>query len=198
MTSPNGDGETVENQPQPGETELAEKWVVTAWKLWLNGLRNWSAIGRQVQKDRETVKKYVIKYGETLAAMYVSRKPNSLAEYVDGCVEDLAFFMRQAVRAELGEAPTPDDPRHVQPDIRAAIAARREVSARRRDIAEALGVIGGIQSPIVQANFLVGAGEDNGLTPQMLRFMLQREGHIIEGRPPALIEGTPPDESPAD
>ncbi len=171
-------GGDVENMPQSAEAELADAWVVQAWKMWINGLHNWSAIAREVQKDRETVKRNVVKYGRTLAELLLSRKPNALAEYVEGCLEDLAFNMQIALRAAQGERPSKDNPNGTPPNPQLAIAARKEVSARRRDIAEALGLVGPMRGPAFQANFVM-TSSDNGangmLTPQVVRFMLARE-----------------------
>lgn len=180
----NDDRDAVENLPQHEEAELAEEWVVRAWRMWTSGVRNWSEIARRVGKDRETVKRNIVKHGQAMATILAQHRPSALAEYVDGCLQDMAWFLRVSMEAERGipERVNEDGqriPGH-PPNIRLAMSARREVSARRRDVAEALGLVGAIGGTNVQANFLFALGGNNSdgngtLNPEAIRFMLQRE-----------------------
>ncbi len=80
---------------EPGE----EEWRLVAWRMWLHGVRNYSAISRAVGKDRETVKRAVSEVSKSVAASLLSGEVDALSEYVDGLYEDLQEadrFVREA------------------------------------------------------------------------------------------------------
>jgi len=138
--APEREGEGAEIGGQAHYAELAEAWVVKAWKLWAGGLKNWSAIAREVGKDRETVKKHVERYSATLEAMLDNKRLNPLVELLEGLHQDLAAQIGYAVEAKNAYV-TRDGEVVEAPDYRTRVAARKEASAVRKDIAQARGVV---------------------------------------------------------
>ena len=52
--------------PKRGSGAL--EWVRDAWRDWVNGERNWSALARRYGRERRTIKANVIRYSRALAA----------------------------------------------------------------------------------------------------------------------------------
>lgn len=135
--------ETVEKSDQYEFTELADEWVVRAWKLWAGGLKNWSAIAREVGKDRVTVKKRVVQYQQALSAMYDDPDTDPRIELIEGLQQDL-----QAQIIIAGQAEQPLTVREgggterveKHPDHRTRSMARKNASDTRKDIGAVRGV----------------------------------------------------------
>lgn len=118
---------------------VAAPWVVKAFGLWANGMKNWCQIAREVGHDRETVKRNVVRYADTLAVLLDGGEVNPLAEYLQGLYHDLA---EQLKLAETAVKPIATRSGLVDVvDYRARSQARKEATAIRESIAAAQGVV---------------------------------------------------------
>lgn len=136
--------ESVEKNGQYEFTELADEWVVRAWKLWAGGLKNWTAIGREVDKDRVTVKKRVLQYQKTLRAAYDSPDDDPRIELIEGLSQDLEE--QDKIAREADQAITVREAGGVErvekhPDYRTRSQARGRATDTRKDIAGVRGVV---------------------------------------------------------
>lgn len=174
-----GEEEDRQNSVSAEVPYICEPWVVDAWKLRTEGVLDWHAIGRQVDKDFRTVRKHVIAYSQTLAKLLSGEEVNPLAEYIQGNYGDMQHQARLALKAERGVASSPESPFTVEPELRTAVAARKEVSELRKRIAGACGVS-------TEKTTQVNTGPDGG--PQQLEHIgLERLMEIARngnGRPP--------------
>lgn len=108
-----------------GETP-DDEWKRVAWRMWLHGARNYTAIAKAVGKHRVTVKKAISELSKTVAEGLLSGEIDTLGEYVDGLYEDLQEadkFVRDADNSN------------------AQIGALKHRSELREKIAAALGVV---------------------------------------------------------
>ena len=78
-----------ENQSSVDGEQDDDEWVVIAWRAWLHGKRNWTALARQFNKHRETVRERVKKYSRMVSESYQNGSVDALGEYVEGLYEDL-------------------------------------------------------------------------------------------------------------
>jgi hypothetical protein len=100
------------------------EWVGLAWQAWCAGERNLTALGRQFNKDRQTVKKHLRRYSEARAAEVSDVDPT--AEYIDGLQHDL----REALRTYRDSA-----------NPNAKVGALKLAEQIRKDMAAARGVV---------------------------------------------------------
>lgn len=132
--------ELAETGPQDTRSDLVPEWVVRAWRMWTGGVRNWSAICREVGHDRETVKKHVCRYSQTLVELLNDKNLNPLAEYLEGLVQDLQAQTGFALTAE-NTFVTKDGEAVASTDFRTRVTARKEVTNIRKLMADACGVV---------------------------------------------------------
>lgn len=132
--------ETAENLPQNAHPEVADEWVVKAWRLWAGGLKNWSAIGRSVGHDRETCKKRVMQYQKTLSALYDDPDSDPRVEVLEGYSQDLQAQLTIALQAE-SVSYDKDGGAHTAVDYSTRSRARKEVTAIRTLAAGVRGVV---------------------------------------------------------
>lgn len=131
-----------------------EGWVLLAWRAWLHGARNWTALGKQFGKKRDTVRVRVTEYSKQVAAAYAEGSVDALSEYVEGLYEDLrdADTLHREARNEnikLGAV-------NRRTETRKLIAAAKGVVTERK-AHELTGTDG---APIVYEVVIGGAPQD--------------------------------------
>ena len=83
---PTDSAETTGGLREHGEED---EWVVRAYRAYLHGEHNWSALGRELGHDGKTVKRRVEAYSQAVAEAYRTGGVDALAEYLDGAMQDL-------------------------------------------------------------------------------------------------------------
>jgi transposase-like protein len=117
----------------PASAELAESggvqdvfpsWAESAWRLYARGQRNWSALGRQFGVDDKQVKRWVMRFGQAVAAARRAEGSDPNAEY-EAALEEI-----------LGQAWAD----HVNPVSAAQVGALRIAMEALEKLAAARGV----------------------------------------------------------
>ena len=113
--------------PKRGSGAL--EWVRDAWRDWVNGERNWSALARRYGRERRTIKANVIRYSRALAAD-LDKGPDPLAAYVAGLEADLELARKVAGDVKVAQQSRNAALKHVT-DIREKLAAAYGIITKR-------------------------------------------------------------------
>jgi hypothetical protein len=111
-----------------GNKVTASEWVGLAWKLRLKGV-SYEAIGKQLSKDRDTVRRQLKGYSQALAAARAESGEDPLEAYLSGLEEDLMAAANLAQDRGMGST------------LAARVGAHKLVVDIRKLIAAALGVV---------------------------------------------------------
>ena len=116
-----------DDAPQKGNESPEPKgeWIGLAWRDYVRGLRDWTALGRKYNKHRDTVKRQLVKYSQSRAAERADGV-DPTAEYLAGLEID-----QEATTALYGTVANDN----------AKIGALKHRTETRKLIAAAQGVV---------------------------------------------------------